>query len=537
MKKAIAVLFLTGTVFAQIQDAPDPREVPIFIAKNSLEAEFDRKPSANHFVPVGESDLTNALQMARHGRYVEASVRLFQLSFSPRFLDRRMQIKYMLGLTLQKLNLPQLAAFQFMSVVKDGRTQYANKALEDLSRVADRLGDDSLLNYAYSKVKIEAFPSSQRDRLFMRIGEFERRHGQFDQAARTFARVAPGTRYYAGAKYQEGLAFAEANQVDRSIAAFDELIASRQNRGISDPLRAAGQMGKARALYQKKDFDGAIAAYREVPRDTWPWHDTLFESSWAMLRSGRFRSALSNFHSLHSAFYENTYLPESLILRSIVYLYICKYDETEKVLNLFSRMYKPAYNRLDQLLREAGRPTEYFTVLQRILSDYRNDPESTLKRTYSIPYVVAQKISHEGDFQSSFVYSRNLTAERSRLDHMPSGWRMSALGQYARKVLDTRISKAKIRAGRQIHAHLVAIHNDLLDLLEQEALIRYEITNGRMEDVKKRIAGKRLPSVQVDESNERDFYVQNGFEYWPFKGEYWLDELGNYHYVGTQSCH
>ena len=94
-----------------------------------------------------------------------------------------------------------------------------------------------------------------------------------------------------------------------------------------------------------------------------------------------------------------------------------------------------------------------------------------------------------------------------------------------------------MRSGRQIHAHLVAIHNELLDLLEQEALLRYEITNGRMEEVKKRIAGKQLPEKQVDESNERDFYVQNGFEYWPFKGEYWLDELGNYHYVGTQSCH
>ena len=41
---------------------------------------------------------------------------------------------------------------------------------------------------------------------------------------------------------------------------------------------------------------------------------------------------------------------------------------------------------------------------------------------------------------------------------------------------------------------------------------------------------------QVDEDNQRDFYIQNGYEYWPFRGEYWLDELGNYHYVGTQSC-
>jgi hypothetical protein len=75
----------------------------------------------------------------------------------------------MLGLKLQKMNLPQLAAFQFMTVIKDGNNRYINQSLEKLSQVADRLNDDSLLNYAYSKVKIDNFPHNQRDRLFLRI--------------------------------------------------------------------------------------------------------------------------------------------------------------------------------------------------------------------------------------------------------------------------------------------------------------------------------------------------------------------------------
>jgi hypothetical protein len=62
-----------------------------------------------------------------------------------------------------------------------------------------------------------------------------------------------------------------------------------------------------------------------------------------------------------------------------------------------------------------------------------------------------------------------------------------------------------------------------------------EMLNGKKQAVKKKVAGKNLPTT-VDEKAERDFYVQNGYQYWPFQGEYWLDELGNYHYVGTQSC-
>jgi tetratricopeptide (TPR) repeat protein len=526
--KLIASLLVVSSVMALNQDSSPKEAVGV--------DDTPREP-ARSSAQLGDSDLAEALNLAKSNRYTEASVRLFQLSYSPRFLDKRMQIKYVLGLTLQKMNLPQLAAFQFMSVVKDGNSHYAGQALEKLSQVADILNDESLLNYAYSKIKIDNFPHSQRDRLYLRIGEFERRHSQFEQSAETFGRVQPGSPYYASAKYQQGLAFAEGNKVDRSVAAFDELVESRRRAAPNDNLRAAGLMGKARALYQKKDWDAAIAAYREVPRDTFPWHDTLFESSWAMVRSGRFRSALSNFHSLHSAFYENTYLPESLILRSIVYLYICKYDETEKVLNLFSRMYKPAYQNLDASLRSSTNPAEYFNMIHKIMVDYQKDPEGVPHRNNPIPFVVAEKVSHEADFRKSYSYVKQLVGERRRMDALPAGWRASTLGQYSRKVIETRLAKAKIHAGRQVRSHLIAVHNELLDLIEQGEFIRYEILNGRKEELKKRIAGKELPATQVDADNERDYYVQNGFEYWPFRGEYWLDELGNYHYVGTQSCH
>ncbi|MNT91393.1 hypothetical protein D3C72_2324820 [compost metagenome] len=60
--------------------------------------------------------------------------------------------------------------------------------------------------------------------------------------------------------------------------------------------------------------------------------------------------------------------------------------------------------------------------------------------------------------------------------------------------------------------------------------------NGRKEGLKKKIAGKDLGEEQIDDNVDRKFYIQNGYEYYPFQGEYWLDEIGNYHYLGKQSC-
>ncbi len=320
--------------------------------------------------------------------------------------------------------------------------------------------------------------------------------------------MSRGHNLYSNAKYQEALAYAESNQLDRALATFEQLIQSRSGAPITDKTKVAAQMGKARVLYQKKQWDASIEAYREIPRDSEFWHDTVFESSWAMLRSGRFRSSLSNFHTIHSAFYEDQYMPESLLLRSIVYLYICKYDEMDKVLNLFSRIYKPVYKQIDRTLDTVNQPEKYFTMMNDMMKVAKNGGNPN-NQSFPIPYIVAQKISREADFQAVFQYIRRLLEERKRVNSIGGGWGSSAVGQYSKKVLATRLAKAKQKAGKIVRNHMLATKEELLDLIEQEGFARYEMLNGRKESLKKKIAGKELPAQQVDETTQRDFYIQN----------------------------
>lgn len=481
------------------------------------------------------SELVQALQMVKRGQFQQASVKLFQLSHSPRFRDRKMQLKYLLGLMLYQMKMPQVAAFQFISVVKDGNNKYLRQALEKLSLAADSLGDDTLLNYAISRVKVDDFPRVHRDMLFFRIGEFQLRNQQFGAAAQSFRRVQRTSPLFPKAKYLEAMAYAESKQVKKAYEGFEDLVQAREEFGVTDVARVSGVIGQARILYQAKKWEEAIEMYRQVPRDTDAWHDTFFESSWAMLRSGRFRSALSNFHSLHSGFYEDRYLPESLLLRSIVYLYICKYEEMEKVLNLFNKIYKPVYKDVVSFLKVRS-ADDYFAEVIRAMKEFRDKGDQLDRTQFKIPFVVIRKVSKEGDFQRSYSYIVKLLEEKKTIDNMDSSWRNSAIGRYAKRVIQKRLLKARKRAGLQVRAHLDTVREDLFDLFEQEGFIRYEMINGKKESLKKKIAGKDLPEEQIDQDTQRDYYIQNGYEYWPFKGEYWMDELGNYHYVGTQSC-
>jgi len=484
-----------------------------------------------------EAELRKAMDLAKQGQYQEASVLLFQLSLSPRYASKRMQIRYLLGLMLYQMKLYQLSAFQFISVIRDGNNKYVSQSLEKLSLAANELGDDTLLNYAISRVKTESFPAVHRDMLYYRIGEFQLRNSQQAQAIKSFEYVPNDSPLYEKSIYMKGLAYAQLGDANKAAATFDVLYeGKRMSSPVTDTTRVAALMGKARALYQKKDWDGAIQAYREIPRDTALWHDTIFESSWAMLRSGRFRSAISNFQSLHSPYYEDNYIPESLLLRSIVYLYICQYDEMDKVLNLFNKVYKPVFKSVTDYLKTTKNSVQYFNdIVTTMQTAEKMGVEATRGKT-PVPYLITQKVSKEGDFQRSYAYIKKLIEERRRLRAMSPAWRNSGIGKYSIQTLDRRLQKARGKAGRQIRSHMVSVRAELIDLFEQEGFIRYEMINGKKEQLKKRVAGKELPKSAIDEDSSRDYYIQNGYEYWPFRGEYWLDELGNYHYLGTPSC-
>jgi hypothetical protein len=527
MKKVILIAALSIPAFGLTQSSPSATGL------NHMELAQNRRQVRRPRAQTSVSDFKNALALSRSGKYAEASQILFRMIYNPRYRSQAPRIRYILGLNLWKMKLYQLAAFQFISVVKDGNGKYVNLALGKLSLVANILGDDSLLNYAISRVKVSQFPANQRDMLYFRIGEYQQRSGQYAAAADSFGRVARGSSLYSKAKYQQGLAYDLSGKTGQGLQSFEQMRLANEGKSPTDPAYVGALMGMARTYYQMKNWDQAIEYYRQVPRDSLFWHDTLFESSWAMLRSGRFRSALSNFQSLHSAYYEGYYLPESLLLRGIVYLYICKFDEIEKVLDLFQKQYKPVYKKVDALLNLRSDPSVYFNMMVQLMIQKKRgqiDPNSAL------PYVVAQKISQEGDYQNSYGYIRMLLQERHIFNSLPAAWKSDSIGSYAKKVLDTRLSKAKSKAGRQIKNHLLAVKKELVELFEQEGFIRFEALNSKKEELKKEIAGKDVATKQVDENRARDFYIQNGYQYWPFDGEYWLDEIGNYHYVGTQSC-
>lgn len=478
-----------------------------------------------------KQQLQRALGLAQSGQYQAAANALFSLGRRADLQSERAQIKYILGLMLMEMKLNQVAAFQFVDVIRLNSPKYTKLAVEKLSVVADGLGDDTLLNYALNRLNMGDIPVANRDMIWFRIGEVKHKNRDYAGAERSFAQVQSGSSYYNQAVYNRGLALLEQNKSDDALNIFRNLLELRSRAPVTDTNRVSAQMAVARTLYQKQDWEGAIDAYSQIPRDHVQWHDALFEQSWAMLRAARFRSVLSNVQSLHSTYYEDFYIPESLLLRSIVYLYICKYDEMEKVLQLFEKTYGPVSAKVREFIRANADPMNYYQEAQRGQQSKKGKDTAGSR----LPVIVINNILEQGDVRRSFNYLKSLEDEKAKIEaNYP--FKSSPIGQYALKIIGNRKRNTTLAIGEMVKVHLLNMRTELKDLYEQASLIRYEMINGQKETMKKKLAGKDLSEQSVDEDVDRSFYVSNGYEYYPFRGEYWLDEIGNYHYLGKSSC-
>ncbi len=463
-----------------------------------------------------------ALELIKKQDYQEGSKQLFRVSQSPRYKKRSSEIRYQLGVAFLKMGLLSAASFQFLSVVRKGNRHYTRLSLGRLSEITARTANEQVIRFAIQKGGAQKVQGKYKSAFYYQFGKYEMNKRNYRKAASYFNKVSFSSPIYDKAMYNLGLSYAEQRKIQSAVRAFSKILS--KNKEITDPVRVSALMGIARVYYQAKKWDLSIRYYRQIPRDTSFWHDMLFESSWALLRSGKFRSALNGFQTLHSNYYDDVYQPGSLLLRSIIYMYICKYEEMEKMLTLFKRVYLPVHGKVRGILSSSS--SRYYSRLLRSLESGRE----------SFPMVIAQRIYRESDFHWLHRRIEHLKSEKKAIRSLPYSWRADKVGQYALRLADEDLRKSRKKINQVIRRHLVFFQKELQSFVNQEKYLRYESLRGKREMLKKKITSKHLGNVQIIEGTSRDFFVQNGFEFYPFQGEYWLDELGNYHYVGAQSC-
>lgn len=485
------------------------------------------------------AELNRAMHYMKRKNYSLAAQRAYDIVINKRYKSEHSRALFILGKSLTKMDFNQSAVYFFLSVTrKKSSSKDIYRALENLYDISFRLGDESALKYALSKINIKKFPKSKKDLLYYRLGEVYLEKGDIKNSIASYGRVPKSSALYTKARYNRGLIYSQIGKPKIGLKNFTQAVNARRDVSSIDIQRVGSLLGRARALYQMGRWNESVKAYKKIPRNSYMWHEALFESTWSFLRSGRFRSAMSNFQSLHSKFYNSHFSPESFILRAIVYLYICKYEEVEKVLRAYNGSYgvmrKTIFSYLKSNKSKRSKKNDIHQM-NKMLRELQAG--LSIEKNYGgLPGVVLKHISKDAPFKKYYRYLGQLYKEKELNNKKGSFWRKSALGRQINKLLDKRIRTSERLISNHVRKSLIDINRTLNELSDQTEFIKIEIAGIKTEKARKKLREIEKPENVLEKKRSRDFYIKNGYEYWPFQGEYWLDEIGNYQYVGVSQC-
>ena len=116
----------------------------------------------------------------------------------------------------------------------------------------------------------------------------------------------------------------------------------------------------------EREVDGtllgaAVDAWSRIDTDSEYWLDALFEGSFAFFLADEFSRALGNIHTIFSPYFEDSYYPEALVLKSVVFFYNCQMENATAMVTKFHERYDPVQTELQ---RQARRVQGQRVVLQ-----------------------------------------------------------------------------------------------------------------------------------------------------------------------------
>ena len=505
-------------------------------------------------------NIDDATDDFRAERYEDAASAFYAIT---RFSDDPADLvdaQYGLAKSFQKLGLTIAALKQFEDIVAEGEDHaYFDKAVEALIDIGEELGDDLKIPpvidamYDRNQRAIKMMQSKDPDllqRIHYVIGKRSFERGQIQDARSFLKTVKEGNPAYARAQYLLGLIRLGIGRSDDPLPAYDKALKHFDNviatiDALAKPtdqerqLRDRTTLAIGRTLYERAyqlddgdpkrtaDLKLAKIGYKQIPRFSEAWGDALFERAWAHTVANEYGKALGALHSLQSPYFKEYFYPEAQVLKAIIYYYNCHWDRVNATLEETKAMYQPMVDRLEQLLEKDLDFEEWYTLLNDSLDAPMDNEDPDL-----VPWLVARDITRDAKFKKMEAFLRELEREANFFDQSGVFGKSEMGREMAEFATDTRDAFLRI-LGKYVKARLNDARTELNDITTRASIVSLETKTAEADwldqgrDISNKIR-KRQPRPAVPDET---------FQYWVFRGEYWIDELGYYRSVIKTECY
>jgi tetratricopeptide (TPR) repeat protein len=503
----------------------------------------------------GSDRLNEAVAEYNADNLTRAALLFYEVKMTDTQAANRAQGEYYLAQSLFKLGMYQSALAYFNAVFVAGPAHpYYLKGAEGLIRVAEALKDDTLIpsqiNKYYNSQQFAAMDPLVLSRINFYVGLLLYRQEKYGESLAFLQAVDPKASVYAKALFLDGiihirlgvrynLARDEARtqaEYNKAIELFEKTVdlsghekaQAMQAMATYDNILRLWQLctlNLARSHYGKGDFQKAVMYYARIPRFSQDWADALFEIGWAYFMREEYGKALGALHTLHSPRFEHQFAPESWILKATIYFHVCLYEEARAALDYFNKNYEKSLPDLKALL-DADPPNEQFATL--LLKDTLGPDDLMAK----VPVTVRNGILKNPRVENFRHFLRSLEAEVLAIEQVDD-WRGNRLKEELAGVVSAQRNLIVKTAGGFVKAHLQNAYQIVLGFGGHAKLILLEITT------KERLLLKAGLSIQAAKRGKlapRPKVPDETHNYWPFKQEYWKDELGYYEYTVRHAC-
>jgi TolA-binding protein len=519
---------------------------------------FDMKETGQAAAPPAEGPpseaMANALRLYQEERHQEAAVQLQRVvegetGDAP---GNQQKAQFFLGKSLYHLKYYQsaLAIFDEISQLGKGHL-YFDQTLQWLAQLASQLPEPAGIIEKvgrYDIAQIEQFNNDEGKQFYAQLlyllGRSKYSQGDFEKAIELFEQVSRKSKWYVQARMFQGITHVRLRQARPAIQAFRSIIDALESGDLEteeeDRIEDLAWLSLARVYYTaankvddetgERDVDGrllgaAVDAWSRIDTNSEYWLDALFEGSFAFFLADEFSRALGNIHTIFSPYFENSYYPEALVLKAVVFFYNCQMENAAAMVVKFHDRYDPVQQELNAKLGEFKDNESFYKFLNQV-RDGRANLSPNIRGIVSVALSDRTVLRH-------LEYVKQLEGEEEHLKKAPPAFKSSSVG--ARILQDISLAKsfAIDQTGDLARGRYTRLTEELQDFMNQIDAVDLEVAtfergqlSQEMQD--QQVTAERAAGGRVEVDGEH--------QVWPFDGEYWRDELGFYRQQVTSQC-
>jgi tetratricopeptide (TPR) repeat protein len=571
MRTPIARLFLVAAALVAVH--PDahaqkrrrggaeaaPAAAPAPAADSSADSGKKKKKKRQEpVVAVEAGQLTElgaqAKRLFNDGKYAEAAVLLDRVSKGEAgdTQENRDEARFNLAKALYYVKLYQHSYAIFSEIAENRQHPKYQETLLWLAKLATDLPEPADIVERvgkYDDAAIERFNNADQQDLYWELnylmGRYKYRNRLFDEALQLFAKVDRRSKYYVQSQFFSGISFVQQRKSVPAVQAFQRIVgAVEEGQGGDDGtrLKDLAYLSMARTYYSasvrvddvtnaptvdSSKLSAAVKYWNLVDDDSEYWLDALFEESWAYYMAGDYSHALGNVHTIEAPYFPKSYYPEGQVLKAVIYFSNCQFDDAQAISAKIQAKYKPIYDELAALVAKYPEGTD--DALVKLLLDVR---AGSAKVAPHVKPVVELAL---GDRQllRFLEYVKMLDDETARLGEMPTDLRKSGLGSDIKDNVELARTLAVQGATKLARERFQRNLDELAEQLRNTDKIVIDVLAAQRNQLE-----QALVDAQVSETESQRNIVVADSEHvvWPFKGEYWRDELGFYRQTITSKC-